>query len=59
MPQDHGSLFVLYFTELHVNTTVELGVGGTRSMLQVAPVSLKDGVVTADRNASFHWEMTP
>ena len=59
VPQGPGSLFVLYFTELRVNTSVEPGVSGLRSMLQVASVSLNDGVVTADRNASFHWIMTP
>jgi len=53
-------LYVMYFTQLTVNTSLEPGVHTQRSMLQVAKVTQQhDGVVTADRNASFHWVMAP
>jgi hypothetical protein len=60
VPQAEGELYVLYFTELIVNTSVEPGVNGRRSMLNVAAVSLDDdGIVHANRNKSFHWLMQP
>ena len=50
---------MLYFTELLVNTSIEPAVNARRSILNVAAVSLSDGMVHADRNHSFRWVMQP
>jgi len=59
VPQQDGEHYVLYFTQVKVNTSLEPGVFQSRSMLQVAKVNERDGAVTADRNASFLWVMQP